>query len=321
MMQPLPSPGYYHDQIQPTENGLDDDDYDEDNTIHHLRPETSSTTRLMATHHDDNDDEEDREKAGPTTAWSDASTVHHDSPAPQLSHHRRSRRRRKRSICTIFRSVLDTVLLLVILALLVERRWYRSVIIQRERDQQSSSPEFELAGDITGFAPRFPQKITTFSPSPSFLPPNASDFFTAPVRKAWLSIVPKGLGYVLVNSTSSYNNLPHPVKGYPSSTFTTSVTHQLHCLHTIVSVVSAYESGRKDMLPQDGTGVWHLGHCFDYLRQSIMCCGDTALEGQHTTFPPEFVGSDGWDAKHVCKDYDAIKEYLEGERVDDEVWI
>lgn len=65
----------------------------------------------------------------------------------------------------------------------------------------------------------------------------------------------------------------------------------------------------------------HLPHCFEYLRQTIMCCGDTALEGQQTTFPKGFVGSDGWDAKHVCKDYDAIYRHLEENRADNEVWI
>ena len=43
---------------------------------------------------------------------------------------------------------------------------------------------------------------------------------------------------------------------------------------------------------------WHMIHCFDYLRQTIMCCGDTALEGHETTFPDDNGGSDGWDAKH-----------------------
>lgn len=65
----------------------------------------------------------------------------------------------------------------------------------------------------------------------------------------------------------------------------------------------------------------HLPHCFEYLRQSIMCCGDTALEGQHTTFPDGIIGSDGWDAKHVCKDYDAIYSYLEENRADNQAWI
>jgi hypothetical protein len=128
-----------------------------------------------------------------------------------------------------------------------------------------------------------------------------------------------GLGYVRINNTKDYDNLPTPLDDYPGSTFTTSVTHQLHCLHAIVQIVAAYASNQTEKLPVEGP--WHVAHCFDYLRQSIMCCGDVALEGQQTTFPANLSGSDGWDAKHVCKDYGQIKSYLEEKRTDDEVWI
>lgn len=117
--------------------------------------------------------------------------------------------------------------------------------------------------------------------------------------------------------TSKYNNLPHPLEGYNGTVFTTSVTHQLHCLYNIFEVYSSLTSGRPIAPQMEG----HLPHCFEYLRQSIMCCGDTALEGQHTTFPDGILGSDGWDAKHVCKDYEAIKGFLKVHRADDEVWI
>lgn len=67
---------------------------------------------------------------------------------------------------------------------------------------------------------------------------------------------------------------------------------------------------------------WHMPHCFEYLRQSILCCGDTALEGKQTTFPDKNLpGSDGWDAKHICRDYGQIREYLEENRIDDKTWI
>lgn len=52
-----------------------------------------------------------------------------------------------------------------------------------------------------------------------------------------------------------------------------------------------------------------------------MCCGDVALEGAETTFPEGEGGSDGWDARHVCRDYDAVYEYMEGVRAVDESWI
>ena len=43
----------------------------------------------------------------------------------------------------------------------------------------------------------------------------------------------------------------------------------------------------------------HSTHCFDYIRQSIMCAADTSLEGKTEAGP-------GWGSKHECKDYDAV---------------
>jgi hypothetical protein len=52
-----------------------------------------------------------------------------------------------------------------------------------------------------------------------------------------------------------------------------------------------------------------------------MCCGDVALEGTQTTFPEGTDGSDGWDAKHVCRDYNQVYTYLTRKRADNREWI
>lgn len=57
-----------------------------------------------------------------------------------------------------------------------------------------------------------------------------------------------------------------------------------------------------------------------------MCAGDVALEGAATSFPgdehgQDLGGSDGWDAKHVCKDYGQVYEYLERETINHMKWI
>lgn len=57
----------------------------------------------------------------------------------------------------------------------------------------------------------------------------------------------------------------------------------------------------------------HIDHCFRYLRQSILCCGDVALEGQdpNSTRP----ATDGSGAIHMCKDIDEIKSWAEDRRL------
>lgn len=48
----------------------------------------------------------------------------------------------------------------------------------------------------------------------------------------------------------------------------------------------------------------HLSHCFDELRQAILCAGDTTIEG-------ETYESDGWGATHQCKDIDAVIKWAD----------
>jgi hypothetical protein len=60
---------------------------------------------------------------------------------------------------------------------------------------------------------------------------------------------------------------------------------------------------------------WHLEHCFDYLRNTIMCCGDTTLEGQAEG--SDLPGTDGLGAMHMCKNYDEIFAWAEANRVTD----
>lgn len=66
-------------------------------------------------------------------------------------------------------------------------------------------------------------------------------------------------------------------------------------------------------------GLDHLPHCFDYLRQAIMCAGDAALEeavivpGLGTaTMPTRNV--DGWGTTHLCRNWDALWEFAKDHR-------
>ncbi|KAI0512719.1 hypothetical protein F5B22DRAFT_290807 [Xylaria bambusicola] len=205
-----------------------------------------------------------------------------------------------------YRWVVDALLVLVIITLLLDKFWPRS------RDIEGN-------GDIVGFAPQFSQQIRKFSPDPGFVPENTSQFFSEATKKKWLDILPKGLGYLEVKDPGKYKNIPTNVATFKDRfVVATSMTHQLHCLHAIAEAYSALTSD-STRVPTDAE--WHVAHCFDYLRQGIMCCGDVALEGDQTTFPEGVEGSDGWDAKHVCKDYSQILEYLNENRASDELWL
>ncbi|KAI1489094.1 hypothetical protein F5X96DRAFT_642251 [Biscogniauxia mediterranea] len=222
-----------------------------------------------------------------------------------------SKRRQMLAAFKEHRWLIDTFLLLVIVALLLEKSWA----------SRGQNHFFEGAGDITGFAPQFPQQVKTFAPDPVYMPENTSEFYSVETREKWLSLVPKGLGYLEIKEPQNYDNLPKQLESFKKKdkfVVTSSMTHQLHCLH---SIAEAYAALTQTPAKVPRTNGWNLSHCFDYLRQSIMCCGDVALEGQQTTFPAGFDGSDGWDAKHVCKNYEQVFQYLEDKAVNGKVWI
>lgn len=74
--------------------------------------------------------------------------------------------------------------------------------------------------------------------------------------------------------------------------------HQLHCLSYLAE---HYQQG------YGGTNLTeevahHTAHCFNYLRQGIMCSADVTLEGKTKEGPGE-------GSEHECVDYDALLEW------------
>ncbi|KAK3936449.1 hypothetical protein QBC46DRAFT_269596 [Diplogelasinospora grovesii] len=227
----------------------------------------------------------------------------------QWQHQRAARRSTRSRVATFLRShrwIIDTSLLLVILGLLV-----------RDKLKEPPANQWEFGGDFTGVGPRFGQQITKFNSDMSYAPMNTSEFFTDEVLMKWNKLMPKGMGFVWVNETHRYHDLPKPVDWPDKTVFTTSMTHQLHCLFAVVQTYSGLKANHP--IPDDHH--WHMIHCFDYMRQAIMCSADIALEGHETTFPDDNGGSDGWDSKHVCKDYGQVISYLESVRAYDDQLI
>jgi hypothetical protein len=101
--------------------------------------------------------------------------------------------------------------------------------------------------------------------------------------------------------------------------YTIAVFHEVHCLMHISAYIDklVMQIRNKD-LTLDESAIGHNDHCFNYLRNALMCCGDTTLEGQSQAKMFENVsGTDGTGAVHVCRNYDEISAYAERKRVVD----
>lgn len=78
----------------------------------------------------------------------------------------------------------------------------------------------------------------------------------------------------------------------------------------------------------------HTAHCFDYVRQGIMCAGDLTIESANE-FPEKWLEGigedalrekygghkpvlvDGWGIKHQCRDFGEAWDWTSRNRVPD----
>ncbi|KAK3400716.1 hypothetical protein B0T20DRAFT_151705 [Sordaria brevicollis] len=129
------------------------------------------------------------------------------------------------------------------------------------------------------------------------------------VEQAWTAMIPKGKGFiVLPNKTAEAlpDDLPRLDKSKKEQHAMITVFHQLHCLYMTRAGYFAAKSGSLDEINTP-----HLMHCWDYLRQGIMCNADTTLEW---IYPPDETGSTGWGYQHTCRNFQAVFEWAERHR-------
>ncbi|KAI0021949.1 hypothetical protein F4780DRAFT_778221 [Xylariomycetidae sp. FL0641] len=153
--------------------------------------------------------------------------------------------------------------------------------------------------------PRFPRKTYKFLPDPQFV---RDDMFfdehdTMHTLHNWIPLSADGRGYVQIPDHEAYEQLGEPYTVTVNRTsdgpaYMMSVFHQLHCLSYLAS---HYQKGYGGANLTEEVA-HHSAHCFDYIRQSIMCAGDTNLEGDTETGP-------GWGSDHTCVDYEAMLDW------------
>lgn len=61
----------------------------------------------------------------------------------------------------------------------------------------------------------------------------------------------------------------------------------------------------------------HLAHCFDYLRQAILCAGDTTIEWAREAEEGDKTSQvDGWEIEHQCRSSNAIYDFTKRHRAE-----
>ncbi|KAK2052711.1 hypothetical protein LY76DRAFT_467223, partial [Colletotrichum caudatum] len=82
--------------------------------------------------------------------------------------------------------------------------------------------------------------------------------------------------------------------------------HKMHCLISLRAELTALALGdpaRRAVWRARDTeaeaDLLHLGHCFDFLRQGILCAADPTLEA----LGPGFTETTGEGVVHQCRDW------------------
>ncbi|KAI0876637.1 hypothetical protein GGS24DRAFT_209562 [Hypoxylon argillaceum] len=153
-----------------------------------------------------------------------------------------------------------------------------------------------------GPVPTFPRKTYKFLPDPNYVREDMlfDEQDTLNALHSWLPLSSEARGYVQIPNHASYPTLSTPYivpldRMSDGPAYMMAVFHQLHCLSYVVDHYQQGYAGAN----LTGEVAHHSAHCFDYLRQSIMCAADTNLEGDTETGP-------GWGSEHTCADYDAV---------------
>ncbi|ETI29099.1 hypothetical protein G647_01552 [Cladophialophora carrionii CBS 160.54] len=176
----------------------------------------------------------------------------------------------------------------------VERTWIPD---QRFAHKYMFSDNNAFAEVYKGWETLFPCKSTSFPQlgRPSLANPNLQLIFITSTAAMGMIHIDDGQSYI--------NNPPYQstltLLGGSDAYMVTSI-HQLHCLRIILSTYGVLRLGGTNDVDDA-----HLAHCFDYLRQGLMCSIDTSIEGNSTEY------GEGWGSVHVCKDYSKIVKWID----------
>lgn len=136
---------------------------------------------------------------------------------------------------------------------------------------------------------------------------------------AWSAIMPAGDGFVVVKDPQRYGLQPGKDSDQ-GSLYDISVFHQLHCLkHIRTYLYTTLEVAQKNA-HDDATEKFlnhpdeHVFHCFDYIRQALMCNADMTVEWPRVEEDGSRFAVDGWGIDHQCKDWDSVMAWMEENR-------
>ncbi|KZL80650.1 hypothetical protein CI238_08314 [Colletotrichum incanum] len=134
--------------------------------------------------------------------------------------------------------------------------------------------------------------------------------------RAWDQLMPLGRGLVMLDNETALPEMPNLDQSLPrGATAWIGIAHQLHCLYSTKHAFydlyynqDNHNASREKLFGADWN-LEHLNHCWDYLRQGLMCNTDLTLEWRGKE------EGTGWGYQRQCKDWNAIYHWIENHRL------
>lgn len=126
----------------------------------------------------------------------------------------------------------------------------------------------------------------------------SSEFYPLNGTKAWHSMTPYR-GWVRL--------------GPRGRSFAVSMYHQLHCLDGIRSALVTVHEASNKASPEVVSIFGHVDHCFNFLRQNLLCSADTTLEHETTRSWPDGTIEKGTTSDGVpnrCRDWSHVHRWV-----------
>ncbi|KAF9218576.1 hypothetical protein BS17DRAFT_525474 [Gyrodon lividus] len=122
-----------------------------------------------------------------------------------------------------------------------------------------------------------------------------------------------------LNASAEWSTLIPPRNGWvhlgpEGRPFAISLYHQLHCLSGIRSAILRAQAQACNATDFTPSFLSHANHCFNYIRQTLLCHADTTLESTQKIIRPNgklgFVAS-GVNILHRCRDWTQVRSFVE----------
>lgn len=192
----------------------------------------------------------------------------------------------------------------------IETVTFRSTALYSNASDPASDTAWAALMPVRLSSPSFPRSLLPL-PLTNHPPQTGDGFITLPAPRP--STGHQGHATPLLPPGIPTPNSPH-------QQYDISVFHQLHCLSYIRTFLySTVAIARKpDAATDAGERAFvrdvdpHVAHCFDYVRQGLMCAADMTVEWPRVEADGSRFAIDGWGVGHRCASWVSFSFFLFG---------